>query len=274
MLRIAVCQLPLNVENHHENIDLANSAIQEAAAQGAKLVVLPELTNSGCVFRNIDELEERATTLDGALLKEWAALAYQLKVVLVAGLAIKESGCFYNVSVIIDSTGLRGCYKKVHLWNDEIDFFTPGTEPPLIVDTDIGRIATMVCYDIEFPEWVRLTMLGDATILALPINWPDTGRPSTQTPLIAVLVQAAASQNKLVIAAADRTRTERDVAWVGSSVIADSDGLIKVMADRNMLDEAQVLVVDVEVPENRKLGPRNDARTDRKPELYQKLLNK
>ena len=274
MVRIAVCQLPLDIENQNENIDLANAAIHEAASQGAKLIVLPELTNSGCVFRNIDELEERATTLDGGLLKEWVALAHRLKVVLVAGLAIKESGYFYNTSVIIDSTGLRGWYKKVHLWNDEIDFFAPGTEPPLIIDTDIGRIATMVCYDIEFPEWVRLTMLGDATILALPMNWPDTGRPPEQTPLVAVLVQAAASQNKLIVAAADRTRTERGVAWVGSSVIADSDGLTRVIADRNLPDETQVLVVDVEVPANRKLGPRNDARTDRRPDLYQKILNK
>lgn len=76
-------------------------------------------------------------------------------------------------------------------------------------------------------------MLGDATILALPINWPDTGHPIEQTPLVAVLVQAAASQNKLIIAA----------------------------ADRNKLNEIEVLVVDVEVPTNRKLGPRNDVRT-------------
>ena len=274
MLRIATCQLPLTIENPANNIVLANAAIHEAASQGAKLIVLPELTNSGCVFRNIDELEERATTLDGTLLKEWVALAHDLKVVLVAGLAIKESGCFYNTSVIIDSTGLRGWYKKVHLWNDEIDFFTPGTEAPLIIDTDIGRIATMVCYDIEFPEWVRLAMLGDATMLAIPMNWPDSGRPAEETPLAAVLVQAAATQNKLVIAAADRTRMERGVAWAGSSVIVDSDGLIKVIADRNKYDEIQVLVTDIEVPTDRKLGPRNDARTDRRPDLYQKILNK
>lgn len=274
MVRIAVCQLPLNIENQNENINLANAAIYEAAAQGAQLIVLPELTNSGCIFRNIAELEERAITLDGALLKEWAALAERLNVVLVAGLALKESGNFYNSSVIIDSTGLRGWYKKVHLWGDEIDFFTPGEEAPLIVDTSIGRIATMVCYDLEFPEWVRLTMLGGAAILALPMNWPESGRPAEQTPLAAVLVQAAATQNKLIIAAADRTRTERGVAWVGSSVISDSNGVVEIIADRNKFDQTQVLVADVEVPVNRKLGQRNDVRADRRPDLYQKILNK
>ena len=274
MVKIAVCQLPLDIENPQENIILATLAIREAASQGAQLVVLPELTNSGCIFKNMAELEERATTLDGQILKEWIVLANELNLVLVAGLALKDSGHFYNASVIIDSSGLRGWYKKVHLWGDESDFFTAGNEAPLIVETEIGRIATMVCYDMEFPEWVRLTMLADANILALPLNWPDSGRPPEQTPLAAVLIQAAGAQNKLVIAAADRTRTERGVVWAGSSVITDSDGVIRIIADQEKENEVQVLVAEVEVPLDRNMGPRNDARGDRRPDLYQDILKK
>lgn len=274
MLRIAVCQLPLNIENIEENIELANMAIHDASTQGARLVVLPELTNSGYVFRTLAELEERATTLDGAIIKEWVSLAEQLNLVIVAGLAIKNEGLFYNCSVIIDSSGLRGWYKKVHLWNDEVDFFTPGDGPPLVVDTELGRIATMVCYDIEFTEWVRLAMLEDASILALPTNWPDGGLPTEPTPLEAVRVQAAASQNKLVVAAADRTRVERGVVWTSSSVIADSDGVIKVIADRTKINQLQILIADVEVPTDRKVSPRNDVRADRKPDLYRGILRK
>ena len=274
MLRIAVCQLPINIEEVEENLRLANSAIHNAASQGAKLVVLPELTNSGYVFRSISELEDRATTLDGTIIKEWTSLAGELNIVLVAGLAIKESGKLFNTSVIIDSTGFRGWYKKVHLWNDEVDFFTPGDDEPLVVDTNIGRIATMVCYDIEFPEWVRLAMLSNAAILALPTNWPDGGLSMEPTPLEAVRVQAAASQNKLVIAAADRTRVERGVAWTSSSVITDSDGVIKAIANREKLGQLQILIADVEVPTDRKVSPRNDVRADRRPDLYRGILNK
>lgn len=272
MLKIAVCQLPLNIEQPEENITIANLAIRQAASQGARLVVLPELTNSGCVFKNITELVERATTLNGHIVEEWAALAKELKLVLVAGLAINDLGHFYNASVIIDSSGVRGWYKKVHLWGNEADFFTAGSEAPLVVETEIGRVATMVCYDMEFPEWVRLTMLADANILALPLNWPDSGRPAGQTPLAAILIQAAAAQNKLIIAAADRTRAERGTVWAGSSVIADSDGVVLIIADQENQDETQVLVVEVEVPVDRRMGPRNDARTDRRPDLYKKIL--
>lgn len=272
MLRIAVCQLPIDIEEPVGNITLAKAAIHDAASKGAQLVVLPELTNSGCIFHNLSELAKRSTTLDGALIKQWAEYAKQLDIVLVAGLAIKEGRAFFNASVIIDSTGFRGWYKKVHLWNDEIDFFTPGESEPLVIDTKLGRIATMVCYDIEFPEWVRLAMLADATILAVPTNWPDTGLPTEPTPLLAALVQAAAAQNKLIVAAADRTREERGVAWTGSSLIADSNGVIQAIADRTRLDETQILVADVEVPTDRKLGPRNGVRTDRKPYLYRGIL--
>lgn len=274
MLRIAVCQLPLDIEDPGKNITMANSAILEASVQGAKLVVLPELTNSGYVFRTIAELEERATTIDGAIVKEWISLAEKLNLVLVGGLAIKDNDHFYNVSVIIDSSGLRGWYKKVHLWNDEVDFFTPGNDEPLVVDTSIGRVATMVCYDVEFTEWVRLAMLADATILALPTNWPDGGLPTDPTPLEAVRVQAAASQNKMVVAAADRTRVERGVAWSSTSIISDSDGVIRAIADRSKINQLQILIADVEVPTDRKISPRNDVRSDRRPELYKGVLRK
>lgn len=274
MLRIAVCQLPLDIENPDANVKMAKMAIKEAASQGARLVVLPELTNSGCVFKNAAELEVRATTLDGQIVKDWIALASELNLVLVAGLAIKDCGRFYNASVIIDSSGFRGWYKKVHLWGNESDYFTAGNDAPLIVDTKIGRVATMVCYDVEFPEWVRLAMLGDTNILALPLNWPDSGRPVGTTPLATVLIQAAAAQNKLVVAAADRTRTERGIVWAGSSVISDSDGIIRNIADGENTSGIQILIADVEVPLDRMMGPRNDARSDRRPDLYKEILTR
>lgn len=274
MLRIAVCQLPLNIDSPEDNLRLAESAIREAVGKGAALVVLPELTNSGYVFQTLAEVKERATTLDGPIVQKWSELARELDITIVGGLAIDEGGTFFNTSVIIDESGLRGWYKKVHFWNDEPDFFTPGSDEPLVVDTKFGRLATMVCYDVEFTEWVRLALLSDAAILALPTNWPDGGLSTDPTPMEAVRVQAAASQNKMVVAAADRTGIERGVHWSSASVIADSDGVIRAISDRNQLDELQILIADVEIPVDRKVGPRNDLREDRRPELYGKILRK
>lgn len=274
VLRIAVCQLPLNVDVPEGNLDLAESAIREAAGKGAKLIVLPELSNSGYVFRTIDEVKERATTLDGPVIKRWSELARELDVTIVGGLAIRDGGRFFNTSVVVDETGLRGWYQKVHFWNDEPDFFTPGTNEPLVLDTKFGRLATMVCYDLEFTEWVRLALLADAAILAVPTNWPNGGLPTEPTPMESVRVQAAASQNKMVVAAADRAREERGVQWSSASIIADGDGVIRAISDRTRLEEIQVLVADVEIPTDRKIGPRNDLRQDRRPELYGKVLGR
>jgi len=273
VLKIAVCQLPLNIETPDENLRLAESAIRQAAASGAELVVLPELTNSGYVFRSLEEVKERATTLDGPVIAKWSELAREFGITIVGGLAINHDETFFNTSVIIDESGLRGWYKKVHFWNDEPDFFIPGSDEPLVIDTKFGRLATMVCYDLEFTEWVRLPFLADAVILALPTNWPYGGLPTEPTPMESVRVQAAASQNRMVVAAADRVGQERGVDWSSASIIADADGVIRAISDRTKLSEVQILLADVEVPTDRKIGPRNDLRTDRRPELYGKVLN-
>lgn len=89
-----------------------------------------------------------------------------------------------------------------------------------------------------------------------------------------VRVQAAASQNKMVVAAADRTGDERGVRLSSASVIVDSDGVIRAISDRSRLEEEQILIADVEIPVDRKNGPRNDLREDRRPELYGKILGK
>jgi predicted amidohydrolase len=274
VLRIAACQLPLNIETPETNLLIAEAAIREAAGLGAELVVLPELTNSGYVFRTIDEVSDRATQLDGPIVRQWSALARELKVTIVGGLAIDEGGKFFNTSVIVDESGLRGSYKKVHFWNDEPDFFTPGADEPLVVDTKFGRLASIVCYDLEFPEWVRLALLADAAVLAIPTNWPAGGLSTDPTPMEAVRAQAAASQNKMVVVATDRTGEERGVRWSSASVIADSDGIICAISNRSRLTELQILIADVEIPTDRKIGPRNDVREGRRPELYRAILGR
>ena len=174
--------------------------------------------------------------------------------------------------MIIDKSGLLGWYAKAHLFGEEHQFFKSGEKPPLVVNTAHGRIATMVCYDVEFPEWVRLAMLDRAALLAIPTNWPNLGQLIHGTPMEAVRVQAAASVNKMVAVAADRSGSERGHSWVSSSVITDFEGNIKVIANRESEDDVQVLVADVELPTDTSITPKNDVRKDRQPDLYSGIL--
>ena len=268
-LKIALAQLALSTANVAQNLARAEEAIRSAAASGAQVIVLPELTNSGYSFRNLDEAWLNCCVIDGQEISNWIALAKELRVVLVAGVGIKEGDSLFNCSVIIDHRGLLGVYKKVHLFGNEPDFFTAGDLPPLVVDTEHGRIGTMICYDLEFPEWVRVAMLDGAQLLAIPTNWPDTGLPEVATPMEVVRVQAAASQNKMVIAACDRTEYENGITWMSSSAIVDFNGYIQGAAKGR---GAQIVLADVDLPTDDVIGPRNSIRNDRRRDLYRKWL--
>ena len=272
MTRVAACQISLNIENPTENIARANKAIADAISQGAQIIVLPELTNSGYAFTSVSEVQERSTTLDGEIIAQWKEVAHKYDVVIVAGLALSVESRLYNASVVIDKSGLLGWYAKAHLFGEEHQFFKSGEKPPLVVNTAHGRIATMVCYDVEFPEWVRLAMLDRAVLLAVPTNWPNLGQLIHGTPMEAVRVQAAASVNKMVAVAADRSGAERGHSWVSSSVITDFEGNIKAIAHRESEDDVQVLVADVELPTDTSITPKNDVRKDRQPDLYSGIL--
>jgi predicted amidohydrolase len=273
MVRIAVCQLRLDIENPAMCCEAATDALRSAIDGGAHIIVLPELSNSGYNFASKEEVAERSVRLNSSLIADWKMIAKESDVVIIAGLAIEDENELWNASVVIDKSGLLGWYAKVHLFGDEPKYFKAGNKQPLVVNTHYGRIATMVCYDIEFTEWVRLTMLQGAQVLALPTNWPKFGQTIPTTPLEVVRVQAAASQNKIVVAAADRCGDERGLSWVGASVITDFDGLIKTMADIAIQDATQILYADIELPTNTAITEKNDIRKDRRPDLYSGLLN-
>src|SRR6266516_2818956 len=103
-------------------------------------------------------------------------------------------------------------------------WFSPGSAAPPVIPTRFGRIAVMICYDLEFPEWVRLPALDGAQLLCAPANWPALPRPDGERPAEVVRVQADAAVNRMFIAACDRTGEERGVAWVEGSGIVDADG--------------------------------------------------
>jgi len=156
----------------------------------------------------------------------------------------------------------------VHLWDAENDFFTPGSAPPPVVDTEFGRVAVMICYDIEFPEWVRLPALAGADLLAVPTNWPAEPVPPGERPMVVANVQAAAFANRMFVAAACRCGPERGVSWVGGSLIAGPDGY--PLAGPAGADDPELLLADCDLAQARTkaTSPRNDPHLDRRPALY------
>jgi predicted amidohydrolase len=268
VVTVACCQLAPRIGELEANRGQCRAAILDAAARGAQVVVLPELVNSGYVFTDAAEARACAEPLDGPTVADWAALAGEHDLVIVGGLCEDDGRVVRNSSVIVDAHGLRAVYRKAHLWDRESLFFEPGSEHPPVVDTAYGRIATMVCYDLEFPEWVRLTALDGAELLCAPTNWPREPRPESERPEVVVKVQADAATNRMFVAACDRCGFERGVEWVAGTVIAGPDGY--PLAGPACADEPVTLLAVCELARARdkRTSERNDPLADRRPELY------
>jgi predicted amidohydrolase len=142
-----------------------------------------------------------------------------------------------------------------------------------VVDTALGRVALMICYDLEFPEWVRLAAIDGADLIAAPVNWPSVSWPAGERPAEVIKAQAAAATNGVFVAVADRCRAERGVSWISGSVIVGPDGYAldgPVLADRPAVLHA---ACDLSRARDKRLAGDNDLLADRRADLYQKLFS-
>src|SRR5215472_8189212 len=271
MTVIAVCQLGLAVGEVESNRAAAAAAVVEAAGHGAELVVLPELCDSGYVFTGEAEARKLATpAADSPTLHEWQALAGGYHTTIAGGFCeLGEDGLLYNSAALVGPGGVLAVYRKAHLWDAEKLVFTPGDAPPPVVDLPFGRAGLMICYDLEFPEWVRLAALAGADLIAAPVNWPAPAAPAPpgERPGVVVCAQAAAWSNGVFIAVADRCGTERGAGWVGGSVIIGRAGY--PAAGPVCADRAAVLTaaIDLRLARDKRVSERNDLLADRRPGL-------
>ena len=268
-VRIACCQLSPDVERPALNPELARDAIAAAVAGGAQIVVLPELCNSGYVFRAAAEAQEAAVPRDGELLHAWSEEAGRGDALVVGGFCERgPDGRLYNSSALVDGDGVVAVYRKLHLWGEEARWFSPGDEPAPVVDTSYGRIGLAVCYDIEFPELTRGLALQGAELIALPANWPHDEAPPNGRAILHSLAAVTAYLNRVFVAVCDRCGAERGIEFEGGSVIADPQGWLRAgpVADRGL----QTLSADCDlaIARDKRTGPHNDALADRRPNQY------
>jgi 5-aminopentanamidase len=269
MTVVAVAQLALAVGDVETNLGAARAAVAEAARAGAQLVVMPELSDSGYVFADADEA--RSLAASSSTLPEWRSLAAELDLTIAGGFCeLGQDGELFNSAAIVNASGTVTVYRKAHLWDTEKNIFTPGDGAPPVVDLPFGRVALMICYDLEFPEWVRLAALSGADLIAAPVNWPASASPAPPGERASEVVsaQAAAAANGVFIAVADRCGIERGVDWVGGSVIVGRRGYPAagpVCSDRPAVLTAEI---DLRQARDKRVTSRNDLFGDRRPDLY------
>ena len=263
---VACGQIAPRVGELAANRAACREAVRRAAGLGARIVVLPELASSGYVFHGLAEARTLAEPLDGLTVTEWVALADGLGITLVGGICERgDDGLLYNTAVVVAGPRVLAAYRKVHLWDAEKLVFAAGSQPPPVVEIDGARLAVMICYDLEFPEWVRLPALAGAQLLCAPTNWPRFPRPDGERPMEVVRVQAAAAVNRMFIAACDRAGHERGVDWVGGSAIIDPDGWPLAGPVPGDQERTLMAVCDLGVASDKRISERNDVMEDRRP---------
>ncbi len=268
-MRVACCQIAPDVLNPGRNVEIATEAIATAVGQGAQIVVLPELVNSGYVFESAHEARAAATPADGEVLARWAREAAGGDAVVVAGFCeLATDGTVFNSSALIDGDGVRAVYRKLHLWGEEPRWFARGEKPAPVVQTRHGSIGLAVCYDLEFPELTRGLALQGAELITVPTNWPHEANPPDGRPILHSLASVTGYFNKAFVAVCDRCGSERGVEFEGGSTIAGPDGALLAgpVADRG----TQTLYAECDLPRARdkRVGEHNDAFADRRSGHY------
>jgi N-carbamoylputrescine amidase len=272
---VACIQMEPRVGEKRENVERSVRYIEEAARDGASLVVLPELANTGYVFANRDEAFALSEALpDGVTTRIWADAARRLGVHIVAGIAERADNRLFNSAVFIGPSGTIGAYRKLHLWNDENRFFEPGNLGVPVFDTPLGRISIAICYDGWFPEVYRLAAMQGADIVCVPTNWvPMPGQPGDRAAMATTLTMAAAHSNGLMIACANRIGTERGQPFIGQSLIVGGDGW--PVAGPSSCDREEILYAALELERaraGRTLNAFNHVLRDRRSDVYDPML--
>lgn len=232
--KIGVCQMPV-VKSKEQNISKARSMIKEAAAGGCSLVVLPEMFN--CPYNSSLFPEYAEIYPEGSTLKMLSAAASEEKIYLVGGsIPEREENIIYNTSFVFGPRGeLLAKHQKVHLFDvdlpDGLSFHESRTlgagKNITVVKTELCTLGVAVCYDIRFPELIRLMALMGAEIVILPAAFNMNTGPAHWE----LLLRTRAVDNQVFIVGASSARdTEASYVSYGNSLIADPWGKIIAQA--------------------------------------------
>jgi len=259
-LKIGVLQQHNTADGTDNKTRLA-AGIKELAEKGAQLIVLQELHNT-LYFCQTEDVRnfDLAETIPGPSTEFFGALAKQLNVVIVISLFEKRAvGLYHNTAVVLEKDGnIAGTYRKMHIPDDpayyEKFYFTPGDLGFLPIQTSVGTLGVMVCWDQWYPEAARLMALAGAEILIYPTaigysDEDDEAEQQRQREAWTTVQRGHAVANGLPVVAVNRVGREDTINFWGSSFIAGPQGEILYRASEKE-EESTIVEVDLAHSEN------------------------
>lgn len=198
--------------------------LEEAGKQGTDFAVTTETFNASILPGDVRyDFSSTAEPLDGPIIISLKELAVRHQMYIVAGLFTKRNGNVYNSAVLLNPKGtIQGIYDKTHLIGAERNEVTPGDTYP-VFDTSFGRVAMLICWDMQYPEAAREVSLAGADLIACPTwGWES------------IYGLARAYENSVTIAAANILPPHGEMwEWCSPSAVVDNMGRIQTEAPRN-----------------------------------------
>ncbi len=272
VIRVAGVQMDVWIGQNAENLGLMKSKLNQAADEGANLIVFPECALSGYCFESREEALPFAEPIPGPSVESFTEECARRNVWVVYGLLESAGEHLFNACVLVGPQGLIGSYRKVHLPFLGIDRFTdPGDRPFAVHEVGGVRVGMHICYDGGFPEPARVLTLLGADLLVLPTNWPPHSECAAEH-----MIPCRASENVVYVMSVNRVGEERGFRFIGRSSIADPRGTVLTMASP---DSEQIFYADVDPARSRQKrlvrvpGKHEvDRIGDRRPRFYQAIV--
>jgi N-carbamoylputrescine amidase len=264
------------------NLDRAERLVRAAQAQGAQVILLPELfaTPYFCIEQDARHLRLAHSAADSPLLRRFGALARELAVVLPISFFERANNVYFNSLALFDADGAQlGIYRKSHIPNgpgyQEKFYFTGGDTGFKVWDTRFGRVGVGVCWDQWFPESARIMALNGAELLLYPSaigSEPPPAPPVDSRLHWQRTQQGHAAANLMPLAAANRIGVEHSpqdpalsIRFYGSSFIADPSGALVAEAGQ---EQEAVISAAFDLEELRRARDNWFVFRDRRPDLY------
>ena len=287
---VVACIQHACVDGRDANLATTAALVREAAAGGARLVLLQEL-HTGPYFCQVEDVAcfDRAEAIPGPSCEFLGPLARELGIVLVASLFERRApGLYHNTAVVFERDGsIAGRYRKMHIPDDpayyEKFYFTPGDLGFTPIDTSVGRLGVLVCWDQWYPEAARLMALAGAELLLYPtaIGWDprDTpGEQARQREAWITVQRAHAVANGVPVLVANRVGHEPDpgaqgpgIRFWGHSFVAGPQGEFIARAGDS---EPQVLLAELDLRRSEDVRRIWPFLRDRRIDAYQDLVRR
>ncbi len=273
-----------------ENLNKLEKNIREVAARGAQLIVLQELHNSLYFCQTEDtSVFDLAETIPGPSTERFGKLARELNVVIVTSLFERRApGLYHNTAVVIENDGsIAGKYRKMHIPDDpayyEKFYFTPGDMGFEPIQTSVGKLGVLVCWDQWYPEAARLMAMSGADILIYPtaIGWESTDskdEKNRQKEAWVISQRAHAIANGLPVVSVNRVGHEPDPSGVtngiqfwGNSFVAGPQGEMIALAGN---EQEENLVVDISLNQSEQVRRIWPFFRDRRIDAYHEIVKR